>query len=202
MLCWAPAMAKAAWPPSRQTGPRPSFAAHSRSSSGPRWEESAGPQPFGSSLVGGGQNGTALHGVFPTSSPDQAAPSVLLHPVAQFPRGAGLRCTPMVGMPGQAELPMGCRGHPGSSWPGQVPHLHHWQPARHKPVLTPQGHSPSTGCAGCVEHALAQPGWHPLCQHAGHPASPRALHRRPHPCGDTLGLHPEVSEVDTIPPKH
>lgn len=72
-----------------------------------------------------------------------------------FPVGLG--CTPMVGMPSQAELPVGCRGHPGSNRPGRVPHPHHWQPAWPKPVFNPPGRSPGAGCAGCVEPGVPSP---------------------------------------------
>lgn len=92
--------------------------------------EDASPQPFGSSLA-------SFQPAPPTKQPPLSCCTLRL----SFPMGLG--GTPMTGMPGQAELPTGCRGHLGSSWPGRAPHPHRWQLAWHKPMFTPQGPHPA-----------------------------------------------------------
>lgn len=59
---------------------------------------------------------------FQPAAPTKQPPLSCCAPCLSFPVGLG--CIPTAGMPGQAELPVGCRGHPGSSWPGQAPHPH------------------------------------------------------------------------------
>lgn len=107
-------------------------------------------------------------------------------------------CTAAVGTPGWAELPVGCRGLPGSSRPGQEPHLHRWPGTN--TYLSPSGCSPG---AGCVEPGVPLPGsaGTPCASTPGHPAPPCALHRRSRPPRDTLGCRFKGWEADMIPPE-
>lgn len=193
-----PARAEAAWPPPCQSrDPRPRHTLDPAPGRG----ESASPRPFGHLLVRGAGMAQPCMARFQPAPLTKQPPLSCCTPCLSFPVGMG--CTPMVGMPGWAKLPVGCRGLPWSSWAGRVPHLCHWQPARCKHVFTPSGCSPGAGCAACVEPGV------PLPSPAGTPYAsmpgtlcPCALHQKHCPPTDALGLRFEGWEADMITQEH